>query len=257
MSTVPQRVAVIVPTLNEVAMIGAVLQGILQTGLVSWVIVVDDSSTDNTVDVVQSIQKIDPRIRLIVRRNLGKSFARSYVAGFRCALDLGATALIQMDGDGSHNPADIPRIVDALGTFDVVVCSRYAAGGKNCMRSLRRLALSYLGSRFSRALLGMPIRDMTSGFNGWTAGILEGCALEDSKLEGFGFQIWLKWRAYESRASMTELPIVFQDRESGISKFRLSMATEVFFGILRMRSEASGLRSSSLRSTFPNPQFRR
>src|SRR5262249_15217604 len=133
MNPLLSNAAVIIPTFNEGGMIHTVVRRVLDTRLISWLIVVDDSSTDDTIEVVRSLQGVDPRIRLIVRGGKRRSFARSYVEGFRCALDLGAEVLIQMDGDGSHDPSDIPRIIDALKTSDVVVCSRYAAGGKNNM----------------------------------------------------------------------------------------------------------------------------
>jgi dolichol-phosphate mannosyltransferase len=249
------KVAVVVPTFNEDGMIKSIVNRVLATELVSWIVIVDDSSTDETVEIVKSLQVADGRIQLIVRQGRRKSFAKSYIEGFRRAMDLGAEAIVQMDGDGSHNPADIPRVLDALRSSDVVVCSRYAAGGKNNMCSQRRLLLSHFGSRFSQTVLGVPIRDMTGGFNGWNATVMRRIRFDENWLEGFGFQVWLKWKAYTNHASLTELPIVFEDRKTGFSKFRFAMATEVLAGIFRMRFEkprsrdrmAAGLPSIQLR----------
>src|SRR5215469_2412323 len=124
-------VAVIVPTLNEEDTIRSTLCRVLSTDLAAWVIVVDDSSADRTIKKVKAFQRRDPRIHLLVRRGKQRSFARSYVEGFHFALGLGADMVIQMDSDGSHRAADIPRIIEALGGSDVVVCSRYAYGGEN------------------------------------------------------------------------------------------------------------------------------
>jgi len=248
--------AVVVPTFNEAGMIQAVVRGVLETDVVSWLIVVDDSSTDDTIELVRSLARSDPRVRLIVRRGRKRSFARSYVEGFRYALELGADTLIQMDGDGSHDASDIPRIIDALRTADAVVCSRYTAGGRNDMTSGIRHLLSYIGSRFSEAALKVPVRDMTGGFNGWHAEVIRKIRFEDNKLEGFGFQVWLKCKAYATGASLAELPIVFKERRCGRSKFRFSMAVEVFLEIIRMRSQTSPWRPASIRSRSPGLQSR-
>jgi dolichol-phosphate mannosyltransferase len=248
--------AVVVPTFNEAGTIEAVVQRVLETDVVSWLIVVDDSSTDDTIELVRSLARLDPRVRLIVRRGQKRSFARSYVQGFRYALDLGADTLIQMDADGSHDASDIPRIVDALRTADVVVCSRYIAGGRNDMTSSLRHVLSYMGSRFSEAALKVPVRDMTGGFNGWHAEVIRKIRFEDNRLEGFGFQVWLKSKAYATGASLTELPIVFKERRHGRSKFRFSMAVEVFLEIIRMRSQTSPWRPASIGSPSPGLQSR-
>jgi len=245
-------IAVVIPTLNEEGMIQAVVLRALSIKRVSWVIVVDDSSTDATVEIVRSLQRSDPRVCLVVRRGKPRSFARSYVDGFRCALRLGAEALIQMDGDGSHDPGDIPCIIEALRRSDVVVCSRYAPGGENHMHSSLRHLLSYAGSRFSQAILKVPVRDMTGGFNGWNARVIRTIRFEDNRFEGFGFQVWLKWKAYTSDFNLTELPTIFREREFGHSKFRFSMALEVLLGMVKMRSETSSFRHSSLRSNPPN-----
>jgi len=248
--------AVVVPTFNEAGMIQAVVRRVLETDVVSWLIVVDDSSTDDTIELVRSLERLDPRVRLIVRKGQKRSFARSYVEGFRYALDLGADTLIQMDGDGSHDANDIPRIIDALRTTDVVVCSRYTAGGRNDMTSGLRHLLSYMGSRFSEAALKVPVRDMTGGFNGWHAEVIRKIRFEENKLEGFGFQVWLKGKAYSAGARLTELPIVFKERECGRSKFRFSMALEVLVEVIKMRSEASRWRPPDIGSCAPGLQSR-
>jgi glycosyltransferase involved in cell wall biosynthesis len=232
-------VAVIIPTLNEEGAILSTLRSVLATNVVSWVIIVDDSSTDHTVKIIQALQRFDPRIRLIARVGRRKSFARSYVEGFLYALDLGADVLIQMDGDGSHDASDIRKIIDALRTSDVAVCSRYAEGGENRMRSSLRHLLSYLGSRFSQTVLKMPVRDMTGGFNGWKARSIKTLELEENRFDGFGFQVWLKWKAYTRGYRLAEVPIVFRERGCGQSKFRFYMALEVLLGLIKMRLEIS------------------
>jgi len=240
--------AVVVPTFNEGEVIHAVARRVLENQIVSWLIVVDDSSTDDTIEVVKALERQEPRVRLLVRRGKKRSFAKSYVEGFRYALDLGADTLIQMDGDGSHDAGDIPRIIDALRTTDVVVCSRYTAGGRNEMTSTLRHFLSYMGSRFSEAALRVPVRDMTGGFNGWNADVIRKMRFEENRLEGFGFQVWLKSKAYATGAKLTELPIVFKERECGSSKFRFSMALEVLLEVIKMRSKTSRWRPTDVRT---------
>ncbi|HKF58144.1 MAG TPA: glycosyltransferase [Blastocatellia bacterium] len=240
--------AVVVPTFNEGEVIHAVARRVLENQIVSWLIVVDDSSTDDTIEVVKALERQEPRVRLLVRRGKKRSFAKSYVEGFRYALDLGADTLIQMDGDGSHDAGDIPRIIDALRTTDVVVCSRYTAGGRNEMTSTLRHFLSYMGSRFSEAALRVPVRDMTGGFNGWNADVIRKMRFEENRLEGFGFQVWLKSKAYATGAKLTELPIVFKERECGRSKFRFSMALEVLLEVIKMRSKTSRWRPTDVRT---------
>lgn len=229
-----EKLAIVIPTLNEAGNINTLLPHLLEDLHITSIIVVDDHSTDSTIQEVKKIQTQTPRLHLIERTRT-KSFAQSYKEGFDYALNLGAGAIIQMDADGSHAPQDIAKIYDALKEYDVVVGSRYIKEGRIEGWNFRRKMISQLGNLYARNILGIPVRDLTGGFNGWRREVLEKILQEEITFDGYFFQIWLKWQARKNNYSIIEVPITFQDRTIGTSKFKSSIIKEGLVNVFKMK----------------------
>jgi dolichol-phosphate mannosyltransferase len=224
------RPLIVVPTYNEVGNIDSLLEGIRQHAPGASVLFVDDSSADGTLERIHAWQKRAPdEIHLLQRpRKLGLGTA--YVAGFRQALELGFTAAIQMDADLSHDPADLARLLRLLEEHPVVVGSRYVEGGSTPNWTLGRRLVSRFGNVYARAVLGLAVQDLTSGFNAWRREVLEAVSLDRLRSDGYAFQIEMKCLASRAGFRLHEMPIVFVDRRVGHSK----MSWAVFFeGVIR------------------------
>ncbi len=230
------RPLIVVPTYNEVENIDELLRGIQQQAPAADVLFVDDNSEDGTADRILKHQSRRPeKIHLLGRpRKLGLGTA--YVAGFKWALERDYDAVQQMDADLSHDPADLPRTLAFPGGYDVVVGSRYVAGGSTRDWSLPRRWLSKLGNRYARTILGLAVRDLTGGFNTWRREVLEAVSLDDVRSEGYAFQIELKFRAVQAGFSLHEIPIAFVDRRKGRSKMSGKVAREALLRVWSLRS---------------------
>jgi apolipoprotein N-acyltransferase len=223
------RTLVIVPTFNEAETIGAVLTGVLRAPNVH-VLVIDDGSPDGTGDLVAAVAAREPRVRLI-RRPTKRGLASAYLLGFRTALAEGYDVVVEMDADLSHSPEELPRLLGAVATKDLVVGSRYVPGGAVTNWGLARRALSRAGNRYARMVLGLPVADSTSGFRAFRRSALERLLSEGVHSDGYGFQIELAYRAWRSGLSITEVPITFREREHGRSKLSRRI---VFEALLRV-----------------------
>jgi dolichol-phosphate mannosyltransferase len=226
--------AIVIPTLNEQGNIGGLLSRLLANQNVGWIVVVDDGSNDGTVKEVRAVQEKDGRVLLVERQN-SPSFSGSYLEGFTQALRLGAQKIVQMDADGSHQVADLDRLLVALEKSDLVIGSRYTKNGRLEGWTFWRRLVSRIGNQYARLILGATIRDLTSGFNGWRAEALKKVLTEELVFDGYVFQIWLKYSAINQGCSVVEVPIVFRDRKIGISKFSSLIIVESLIGVWKMR----------------------
>jgi dolichol-phosphate mannosyltransferase len=156
-------------------------------------------------------------VRVLHRRGR-RGLGRSYVEGFRAALDAGATHVLQMDADLSHDPDDLPRLLKASETADLVVASRYVPGGELRNWPLHRRLLSIFANYYVRAITQMPIRDCTSGFRCWRRDLLQRIPLDRIGSDGYAFQVELTWEACRAGGRLAEIPIVFVERRRGASK---------------------------------------
>ena len=238
----PLKPIVIIPTYNEVDNIGPLTAEIWQHNPGLDICFVDDNSQDGTQLKIKAAQESgNGRVHLISRS--GKlGLGTAYIAGFRWALSQGYDAIIEMDADLSHNPADLPRVLKLLGKHDVVVGSRYVAGGGTENWGLNRKIISRFGSLYGRIILGLKIRDLTGGFNGWRAKVLQVIDVEQVRSEGYSFQIELKYRAVTAGFDVTEMPIMFTERRAGHSKMSGGIVLEAMYRVWQLRM---------LRSTFP------
>ena len=239
----PRKALVVIPTYNEVENIGPLLDGIWEHAPEADVLFVDDNSPDGTVAQIESARTKSPQGIHLIRRPKKLGLGTAYIAGFQWALERNYGVLVQMDADLSHDPADLPRLIASLDTYDVVIGSRYVAGGGVERWGVLRRWLSRFASAYARSLLGVRIRDLTSGFTGWRREALETIPLAAIRSEGYSFLIELKFRAYLADSLIHEIPIVFVDRRAGRSKLSWRVIFEavyrVLFLSLRRRSLAA------------------
>lgn len=229
---------VVLPTYDEAENIGPVSEAILRALPAATLLVVDDDSPDGTGKLADGLGASDPRIR-VRHRAAKQGLGRAYLDGFRIALDGGALRIVQMDADFSHDPAVLPQLVAALerGEVDLVVGSRYTPGGAVVDWGMGRRWISRLGSLFARAVLGLPVRDLTAGFKAWTAETLRAIPFDGFHSGGYVFMIETTFRAHRAGARILELPIVFRDRRVGQSKMSRRIIAEALVVVVQLRFE--------------------
>jgi dolichol-phosphate mannosyltransferase len=228
----------ILPTYNEAenvdAIVRAALEQLAATGHEHTILVVDDGSPDGTGAIAHRLAEEHDAVR-VLHRPEKQGLGRAYLAGFDVALGEGAELVIEMDADFSHDPADLPRLIAAAGDADVVLGSRYVAGGGvENWGALRRL-LSRGGSWYARTLLRVPVRDLTGGFKCFHRRVLETIDLNAVHADGYGFQIELTYRALQAGFRVTEIPIRFRERREGHSKMTARIALEAVWKVPALR----------------------
>ena len=234
-----KKTFVVIPTYDEKENVGPMAKAVLATGGVG-LLFVDDNSPDGTGEAIDEIAKAEPRVHCLHRR-AKEGLGRAYVAGFAKALELGAEAVVQMDCDFSHDPADLPRLVAACeGGADLVIGSRYVPGGSTPGWPFKRRLISRAGGMFIRTVTGMPVRDPTGGFKCWRASALKAVDFETVASKGYSFQLEMNHRAWKAGLSVREIPIAFTDRARGYSKITPGIATESIKIALRLRFGRQG-----------------
>jgi len=231
----PSKPIVIIPTYNEAENIGPLTSEIWQHAPGMHVCFVDDNSQDGTQQKIEEARKSAQGHVHVISRAGKLGLGTAYIAGFRWALAQGYDAIIEMDADLSHSPSDLPRIVKLLGQYDVVVGSRYIEGGGTANWGLSRKIISRLGSLYGRIALGLRIRDLTGGFNGWRAKVLQVIDVEQVRSEGYSFQIELKYRAVTAGFNVAEMPIIFTERRAGQSKMSGGIVLEAMYRVWQLR----------------------
>jgi dolichol-phosphate mannosyltransferase len=225
-------VLVVLPTYNERETIGRVLAGVLAAGPNVQALVMDDNSPDGTGDVVTALAEQEPRVRMI-RRSGKLGLASAYILGFRKALEEGYDVVVEMDSDLSHRPEDLPALLSGVRDHDVVIGSRYVAGGEVANWSRARVALSKAGNAYARMVLGLPVSDATSGFRAYRREALAALLAGGIHSDGYGFQIELAYRAWRAGLKIGEVPIRFREREHGRSKLSRRIVVEALFNVAR------------------------
>jgi len=232
---------VVIPTYDErenlptvVALARAALAS-CEPPVVGTVLVVDDASPDGTGELADELAREHADVRVHHRPGKG-GLGGAYLAGFELALAGGADLVIEMDADLSHDPADLPRLIEAARHgADVVLGSRYVDGGGVEGWSLHRRLLSRAGGRYAAAMLGLPFRDLTGGFKCFRAGALRALDGDLVHSRGYAFQIELTYHAARAGLEIAEIPIVFREREHGASKMSPSIALEAMWRVPLMR----------------------
>ncbi|MGA9117269.1 MAG: polyprenol monophosphomannose synthase [Bacteroidota bacterium] len=230
----PRKALVVIPTYNEAQNIPTLIPAVLAQSEKVDVLVVDDNSPDGTAAVVRDMMKENPRIRLLERE--GKlGLGTAYVAGFRYALEREYDCVFEMDADFSHSPREIPNFLKAIGGADLVVGSRYTGGIRILNWPIQRLLLSYSASVYTRFVTGLPLEDATSGFKCFRRPVLEAIDLSRIHSNGYAFQIEMSYKAWKRGFRITEIPIIFLDRRTGVSKMSKKIISEAFFMLWRLR----------------------
>ncbi len=230
------RLAIMIPTYNERENVGPLILEILALPLEHdlTVLVVDDDSPDGTADVVAEIGRRDPRVHILVRReNRGRGLAGR--EGFRRSLDLGAALIIEMDGDGSHQPGHIPALLEGAREHDIVLGSRFVAGGADADRALSRRLITLLVRSFIRRLFRIPVHDVSSGFRCYRRRAL--AKIDPDSLVSTGPSIVLEvlYKAHRLGFTVGEVPIVFVDRKKGRTKLTGRTLMRTLFMALKIR----------------------
>ena len=226
------RTLAILPTFQESATIERVLDGVLSVEAVD-VLVVDDSSPDGTGAIVAARAAAEPRIRLVERPEKS-GLASAYLEGFRTGLEEGYDLVVEMDSDLSHDPTELPALIDdAASRSDLTVGSRYVPGGSVTNWSPARVALSRAGNLYARLMLGVGVRDATSGYRVYRTGLLKDLTETPLVSGGYGFQIELVMRAWNLGYAVGESPITFRERQHGESKISQRIVLEAFWHVTR------------------------
>ena len=211
------RVLVCIPTYNERENLPLVVARIRRSVPAADVLVLDDNSPDGTGDVADALASEDAQVQVLHRPGK-QGLGRAYLAGFEWGLERGYDALVEMDADGSHQPEQLPGLLEAAEHADVVIGSRWVRGGSVVNWPLHRKALSVGGNLYTRVLLGMPVHDATAGYRVYTAQALRRLGLHDVASQGYSFQTDLTRRAVSLGMRVVEVPITFVEREIGDSK---------------------------------------
>ncbi len=233
MSAAP-RTLVITPTYNERENLAPFADAVLAALPHAHLLIVDDASPDGTGALAEALARREPRLR-VLHRPAKAGLGRAYLAGFRQALAAGYARVIQMDADFSHDPKELPCLLAAADEADLVLGSRYSAGGVRVLNwPLRRLFLSYGAGLYVRLLTRLPVMDPTGGYKCFRREVLQAILSGPIAAEGYAFQIETTYHAWRKGFRITELPIVFADRAAGVSKMSLAIAWEAVFLVLRL-----------------------
>jgi dolichol-phosphate mannosyltransferase len=224
----------VLPTYNEAENLERFVRAVLDAAPELRVLVVDDSSPDGTGEIADRLAVELPAVE-VLHREAKEGLGRAYLAGFARALEAGAGLVLEMDADFSHDPADLPRLLEAAGEADLVLGSRYVPGGGVADWGLLRRTISRGGCWYARVLLGVPVRDLTGGFKCFHRRVLEALELDDVHADGYGFQIELTYRALQRGFTVKEVPIVFRDRQAGTSKMSARIALEAVWKVPALR----------------------
>jgi len=225
---------VVIPTYNEIDNIENLINAIFESLPDTHILIVDDNSPDGTAEKVKELMRNNRQIHLMQRQ--GKmGLGTAYCDGFSWALDKGFDVVFEMDADFSHDPRDLPRLLEALQDADLVIGSRYSKGVNVVNWPLSRLMLSYGANLYTRIITGMPVADATGGFKCFRADALRKIDLTSIRTNGYGFQIEMNYRIWKSGGRSKESPIIFIDRRSGVSKMSKHIIFEAVWLVWKLR----------------------
>lgn len=228
---------VIIPTYNEKENIENIIRAVFGLQKVFHILVVEDNSPDGTADIVRRIQKEFPERLFMIKRKGKLGLGTAYIAGFRWAIEKKYDYIFEMDADFSHNPDDLPRLYAACHDegADLSIGSRYVSGVNVVNWPMGRVLMSYFASKYVRIITGVKIHDTTAGFVCYRRSVLETIELDKVRFKGYAFQIEMKYTAYKCGFKITEVPVIFVNRELGTSKMNSSIFGEAVFGVIRLR----------------------
>lgn len=230
------RKLVIIPTYNERENIESMICTVLALHGSYDLLIVDDGSPDGTAEVVKAYRQQYPDRLHLIERSGKQGLGTAYLAGFRWGLQAGYDLLFEMDCDFSHNPEDLERLAAPLTSdADVAIGSRYVKGGHVVNWPLSRLLISWCGSLYVRLVTWMPVHDTTAGFVGYRRQALERIDFDAIRMKGYGFQVEMKYTAWQLGLRLREIPITFTERRVGASKMSGGIFSEALWGVLKLR----------------------
>jgi dolichol-phosphate mannosyltransferase len=228
------NVAVVIPTYNERESIGSLIQEILSLPFELNILVVDDNSPDGTGTIVSKLAGGNSRVRLLTRKKR-KGRGSAGVDGFKTALEMGADLIIEMDADFSHHPRHIPDLLAMSNSFDVVLGSRFVAGGADRDRGMLRQMVTRLAGLYVRTSLGIKIRDVSSGYRCFRKEVFDKVDLDDTISAGPSIVLEILYKVCLNGFSVKEVPIIFEDRRQGQTKLDIITLLETLVMVLRLR----------------------
>ena len=241
------RVLVCIPTYNEAANVEWIVGRVRAATPEVDVLVVDDASPDGTGDLADALAAADPQVHVLHRAGK-EGLGAAYIAAFGWAREHGYDVAVEMDADGSHQPEELPRLLAALRTADLVLGSRWVAGGEVRNWPKSRKFLSVGGNTYTRIALGLPLRDATGGYRAYRLAVLNALPLGDVASQGYCFQVDLAWQAWLAGFRVVEVPITFVERERGQSKMSRAIVAEALWRVTWW-----ALRSRRARPAARNP----
>ncbi|MBO4257680.1 polyprenol monophosphomannose synthase [Streptomyces griseorubiginosus] len=221
---------VIIPTYNEAENIKKIVGRVRKSVPEAHVLVADDNSPDGTGKLADELAVEDDHVHVMHRKGK-EGLGAAYLAGFRWALDHGYGVVVEMDADGSHQPEELPRLLTALKSADLVLGSRWVPGGRVVNWPKSREFISRGGSLYSRLALDLPLRDITGGYRAFRSETLEGLGLDHVASQGYCFQVDLARRAVKAGYHVVEVPITFVERELGDSKMSRDILVEALWRV--------------------------
>ena len=231
----------LIPTYNEVLNIGTLINEIRSTFPALQILVIDDNSSDGTAEIIKQLMVSDNKIELLSRPEK-TGLGNAYRAGFAWGLDRNFEYFIEMDADHSHGVADLEKLLGQADKYDLTIGSRWVKGGEIIGWAKHREILSRFGSGYSRILLGLKVRDCTSGFRVFSKKAIKSIDFQNIQSNGYGFQVETLYRVHEAGLSVGEVPITFVERREGVSKMHSGIVFEAMwnvtkFGFLRLLSK--------------------
>ena len=228
------KTLIVTPTYNESKNIKTLVDTLFKLNARYHVLVVDDNSPDGTAKIVKELQKNYKNLHL-AKRPKKRGLGTAYCYSFKWALERDYDYIVQIDADLSHNPEDVPEMIELLNKYDLVIGSRYCDGISVVRWPLRRLILSYFANSYSRVVTGVKIRDLTAGFKAWRREVLENIDLDNIRSQGYAFQIEMNFHAERKGYKIHEHPILFIDRTIGESKMSRAIMIETAWMVWQFR----------------------
>ena len=233
----PSDSIVIIPTYNERENIENIIRAVFGLDKFFHILIIEDGSQDGTAAIVKKLKEEYPDRLFMVERKGKLGLGTAYIAGFKWALAHNYQYIFEMDADFSHNPQDLPRLYKACAEdgSDVAIGSRYVSGVNVVNWPMGRVLMSYFASKYVRFITGIPIHDTTAGFKCYRRRVLETIDLDNIQFKGYAFQIGMKFTAYKCGFKITEVPVIFINRELGTSKMNGSIFGEAVFGVIKLK----------------------
>ena len=231
------KALVIIPTYNEAGNIRRMIDTLIGLKTELDILVVDDGSPDGTAQIVSDLKVIYPGRIHLIKREGKQGLGTAYIAGFKYGLSHGYGYLCEMDADFSHDPNDIPRLIQEVrsGAADLAIGSRYCNGISIINWPLSRLILSYGANIYARSITGLPIFDTTAGFKCIHRNVIENISLDNIRSNGYAFQIELHFRAWKAGFKLKEVSIIFREREEGVSKMSKKIVREAMWRVWALK----------------------